>query len=53
MLPNYDIYLYDINSGQERKLTRSDANQRFPRIWGTKVVFMDNSKEEVEVNTRD
>ena len=40
---NYDIYMYDISSGEVTALTDSPYDQMGPRLTGNLVVFMDYS----------
>jgi beta propeller repeat protein len=37
------IYLYDLNTKTEKAITTTPGYRSFPDIWGTKVVWQDNS----------
>jgi beta propeller repeat protein len=38
---NWDIYLYDLTTGAEKRLTTDPADQTMPAISGTRVVWQD------------
>ena len=50
---NDDIYLYNITSGEERRITTDPSNQRNPRIWGDRIVWEDyrNGNPEIYMYT--
>ena len=35
------IYMYDLSTGQETRLTQGDFTRRSPRIYGNKIVWSD------------
>ncbi|MEM3063484.1 MAG: hypothetical protein QW303_08080 [Nitrososphaerota archaeon] len=39
---NWDIFLYDINTGKETQLTSDPSDQTEPKIYGNYVVWLDN-----------
>ena len=45
---NYDIYLYDFGTGQERRLTTAATNQTDPAISGDTVVFLDKTVNDAQ-----
>jgi len=38
---NYDIYMYDLSTGQESVVTTATNDQLYPAIYGNKVVWQD------------
>jgi len=45
-MPNSDVFLLDIKTGEVRQLTTDDRAQIYPRIYGDTVVWLDNRHEE-------
>ncbi len=39
---NADIYMFDISTGQETKVTQNNKRQLFGRIYGDNIVYLDN-----------
>ena len=51
-MPNWDVFLLDIKTGEVRQLTTDDRAQVYPRIYGDTVVWLDNRHEEGYHNPR-
>lgn len=45
---NADVFLYDLRTGGERRLTADPSAQIAPKIWGHYVVWMDNASDAVK-----
>lgn len=49
--PNYDLYLFDLNTGVETQITDDPGHQRKPDIFGTRVVWEDFRNGNADVYT--
>jgi len=48
---NYDIYMYDLSTGEEIQITTNWADQTGPAIYGDKILYQD-SRDTADVNNR-
>ena len=39
---NWDVYMYDLSTGQEKQITTDPADQGLAKIYGDKIVWVDN-----------
>lgn len=46
---NWDIYLYDLSTGEERQVTASPAFQGNPAIFGSRIAYEDNRNGNVDI----
>ncbi len=44
-LPNWDVFLLDLKTGEVRQLTTEEHAQMYPRIYGDTVVWLDSRYE--------
>jgi beta propeller repeat protein len=51
--PNYDIYLYNLETNQMRQLTTEEHSQISPRIYGNAVVWLDSRNRTESHNSMD
>jgi len=51
-LPNWDVFLLDLKTGEVQQLTTEEHAQVYPRIYGDTVVWLDNRYEEGYHNPR-
>jgi len=51
-MPNWDVFLLNIKTGEVRQLTTDDCAQVHPRIHGNTIVWLDNRHEEGYHNPR-
>ncbi len=51
-LPNWDVFLLDLNTGEVQQLTTEEHAQVYPRIYGDTVVWLDSRYEEGYHNPR-
>ncbi|HEX3013775.1 MAG TPA: hypothetical protein VHO92_05835, partial [Methanobacterium sp.] len=43
---NYDIYMYDLSTKKELQITSSPDDQRYPAIYGNRIVWEDNGGQD-------
>jgi len=46
---NYDIYMYDLETKTETRITDNSYDQRNPRVWGKRVVWEDNRNGNTDI----
>lgn len=51
-LPNWDVFLLDLKTGEVQQLTTEEHAQIYPRIYGDTVVWLDSRYEEEYHNPR-
>lgn len=51
-LPDWDVFLLDLKTGEVRQLTTEEHAQTYPRIYGDTVVWLDSRYEEEYHNPR-
>jgi len=51
-LPNWDVFLLDLKTGEVQQLTTEEHAQVYPKIYGDTVVWLDNRHEEGYHNPR-
>ena len=51
-MPNWDVFLLDLNAGEVQQLTTEEHAQVYPRIYGDTVVWLDSRHEEGYHNPR-
>ncbi|MEM3074576.1 MAG: hypothetical protein QW727_01385 [Candidatus Pacearchaeota archaeon] len=46
---NLDIYMYDISTKKETRITTNPSNQSFPSIYGNKIVWIDERNGKADI----
>lgn len=46
---NYDIYMYDLSTSKETRITANESNQIYPAIYGDRIVWQDDRNGQYDI----
>lgn len=46
---NYDIYMYDLSTSKETRITTNESNQIYPAIYGDRIVWQDDRNGQYDI----
>jgi beta propeller repeat protein len=46
---NYDIYMYDLSTSRETRITANESNQTYPAIYGDRIVWQDDHNGQYDI----
>jgi len=46
---NYDIYMYDLSTSRETRITANESNQTYPAIYGDRIVWQDDLNGQYDI----
>lgn len=46
---NYDIYMYDLSTSRETRITANESNQTYPALYGDRIVWQDDLNGQYDI----
>lgn len=46
---NYDIYMYDLTTSRETRITANESNQTYPALYGDRIVWQDDHNGQYDI----
>jgi beta propeller repeat protein len=46
---NYDIYMYDLSTSRETRITANESNQTYPSLYGDRIVWQDDRNGQYDI----